>query len=74
MDATNLPSIRQLADWMLQNGVGLAFIAIVLVLLFVYFMRLIFKKPPTEKLEDIYLLVLEIKLKLEQLLGRGDPK
>jgi hypothetical protein len=72
MSLSDLPSIRLLGEWMEKNGVGLAFIAVTMVLLFTFFLRLIFKKPPTEKIEDIYILVLEIKLKLEQLLGKKE--
>jgi hypothetical protein len=70
----DLPNIRVLADYMFNRGVGIAFVAVTVVLLFVYFVRLIFKRPPAEKLEDIYVLVLEIKLKLEQLLGKEKEK
>jgi len=64
--------VRPLADWMLKNGVGLAFIAIALLLLFVYFAKLIFTKPPMERIEEIYKMVLEIKIKLEDFLeGKG---
>ena len=65
-----MPDIRGLADWMLQNGSGLALIAIVLVLLFIYFLKLIFKKTNEQKLEEILRLSIEIKSKIEELLGR----
>ena len=65
-----MPDIRGLADWMLQNGSGLALIAIVLVLLFIYFLKLIFKKTNEQKLEEILRLSIEIKSKVEELLGR----
>ena len=67
-------TVRPLADWILKNGSGIAFIAIALLLLFVYFIKLIFKKTDQEKLEEILRLSIEIKIKIEQLLGKEIEK
>ena len=75
MDATNLPSIRLLGEWMEKNGVGLAFIAVTMVLLFCFFLKKIFTKENNEaRLEEIRDLLIEAKVKLDLLLKKEIEK
>jgi hypothetical protein len=57
-------TLRNLAEWLEKNGLDGAFISLALVLLFVYFMRQILKPSNEEMLQEIKVLLREIKILL----------
>lgn len=67
----HIPQIRGLAEWILTKGFLPAFAAIVLVLAVIYFIRLMFTKTSNRKLDEIWQVVMEIKLKLDRFLEGG---
>jgi len=53
--------MRRLAEWLEKNGLEEAFISMALVLLFIYFLKLIFKPSVNDLLQEIKNLLIEIK-------------
>ena len=53
--------MRRLAEWLERNGLEEAFVSMALVLLFLYFMKLIFKPGANDLLQEIKNLLIEIK-------------
>jgi hypothetical protein len=46
-------TLRNLAEWLERNGLDSAFISLSLVLLFLYFMKLIFRKSLESELNEL---------------------
>ena len=60
-----------LADYIWTKGVGVAFVAVTVFLLFIFFLKKIFTKENNEaRLEEIRDLLIEAKHKLDQLLKK----
>ena len=67
----NPVTFRSFAKWIAENGIEEAFIAIVLILVFLYFLKLIFKPSQESLLHEIKELLIEIKAFL---MGDAKPK
>ena len=62
--------LQRLAEWLERNGLDSAFISLSLVLLFLYFMKLIFKRSLESEINELQKLLIQVKMLLEDLLRR----
>ena len=65
-DIANPDVMRRLAEWLERNGLEEAFISMALVLLFIFFLRMIFKPTYESLLNEIKVLLVEIKTLLKK--------
>jgi hypothetical protein len=70
-DLTTPDTLQRLAEWLERNGLDGAFVSMALVLLFLYFAKLVFKPTSESLLHEIKELLVEIKTLI---MGKGDRK